>query len=61
MTREVRLFAAYKNDAEGEHITIVKSGTWQEVVAYMNTRTPYAGTQRFFVEGTDGQLRPLMA
>lgn len=59
--RTVRIFALYRDDVNGEHFAIVRSGTWAEVVNYLNITAAYAGARRFFVEGSDGALRPLMA
>lgn len=60
-TRTVRLFALYNNAVEGQHFGIVRSGSWSEVVGYINATHRHAGARQLFIEGTDGKLRPLMA
>lgn len=60
-TREVRIFALYKNDVEGEHFGIVRSGTWADVIGYLNKTVRFSGPRRLFLETADGSLQPLMS
>ena len=60
-TREVRVFALYNNATEGQHFAVVRSGTWAEVVSYLNKTVLYTGPRCLFLEGADGSLSPLMA
>ena len=59
-TREVKIFGLYNDDVNGRHFTIIRSGTWSEVVKYLNFVAKYY-TVPLFIEGVDGKLRPLMA
>lgn len=61
MTRTVRIFALYRAACDGVHFGVVKSGTWAEVIAYLNWEVRFAGPLNLFVQGHDGSLKPLMA
>lgn len=59
--REVRIFALYSNAVEGTHFAIVRSGTWAQIVSYLNFAHTMAGCRNLFVEQADGSLKPLFA
>lgn len=58
--REVRIFGLYCDAVNGEHFAIVRSGKWAAVISYLNMTARYRSV-RLFIEGTNGNLRPLMA
>ena len=60
MTREVRIFGLYHDAVRGTHFSIVKSGRWNEVLAYLNIRSRHVGPGNLFIENSDGKLVPLM-
>ena len=61
MNRTVRIFALYRNACDGVHFAVVKSGSWAEVIPYLNWVTCFAGPRCLFLQQTDGSLSPLMA
>ena len=61
MTREVKIWGLYNNDVDGKHFAIVKSGTWKEIVKYLDTMHVYTGGRCLFMENSAGKLIPLMA
>lgn len=59
--REIRIFGLYNDAVNGQHFSIIRSGTWAEIVDYLNKTVRYRGPRSIFVEGADGKLSPLMA
>lgn len=58
--RTVRIFGLYHDAVNGEHFSVIRSGTWAEVTEYLSKTVRFTGPRRLFIEGTDGALRPLM-
>lgn len=60
-TREVSIWALYRDALAGSHFQIVASGKWPAVVKSLDIHARYAGPSCLFVERSDGKLYPLFS
>lgn len=59
--KTVTIYALYNTPTMGEHFGAVRSGTWADVVNYLNKTTPIIGPRKLFVQTAErGPILPLM-
>ena len=58
--REVRVWSLHQTAPEGRHFSLFRTGTWAEILADLSFLARRQIHLSLFVEGPDGELRPLL-